>query len=264
VRTEQEHQEVLGLEPVKLGKKAALQYIPFSELVIPWDICVDETAEHDDRGGWTSNTPGALALASETGMPDTLASLKALKQEDLEGLKRSIGQFGLLKPFEVAALPEELGFFFGKGKYAIMDGQRRYFAMRELLRLPTEQDERRRHGSLRTHTGNPHLAKAEAQAQEHLGKLSVRDYVLVPCLVYPYKTYLQMVRHSIEGNRVSAGAAKVFREIVEQMRQQGIPDLAPDDLTPLWKTRTALTAEQQAIERTLQEIRTRRNGTPKP
>jgi hypothetical protein len=255
----------LSLEPVKLGKKVTLQYIPFSELVIPWDINVDDdAAAHDQGGGWASNTPGALALASETGMPTTLDSLKALKQQGLDGLKRSIGRFGLLKPLEVAALPEELSFFFGKGKYAVMDGQRRYFAMRELLRLPTEQDERREHGSLRTHTDNPHLAKAEIQAQEHLKRLSIRDYVLVPCLVYPYTTYLQMMRHSIEGNSVSANASKIFREIVEQMLQKGISDLAPDDLTSLWNTRTTLTEEQQAIEHTLREIRTRRNGTPTP
>jgi len=68
-----------------------------------------------------------------------------------------------------------------------------------------------------------------------------------------------MVRHSTEGDRVSEGSSKIFREIVENMRQQGIPDLNPDDLSNLWKTRNTLNEEQQAIEKTLQEIRTRKN-----
>jgi len=151
-----------------------------------------------------------------------------------------------------------LDFFFGKGKYVIIDGQRRYFSIRELLRLPTEQDERRRKESIRTRSGNDHIKKAETQAQEQLEKLNISDYVLIPCLVYPYKTYLQMVRHSTEGNRVSEKSSKIFLEIVENMRQQGIPDLNPDDLSNLWETRNTIIEEQQAIEKTLQEIRTRK------
>ncbi len=247
----------MGLEPVKLGKKMELQYIPFSELIIPWDINVESNTNSEPSGDGDSKRLGALAYGSMT--RGSLKTLKTMKQDNLDTLKTSIGQFGLLKPLEVAELPESLGFFFGKGKYAIIDGQRRYFAIRELLRLPTEQDERRRQESIRTRSGNAHIEKAEAQAHDQLEKLNIRDYVLIPCLVYPYNTYLQMVRHSTEGDRVSEGSSKIFREIVENMRQQGIPDLNPDDLSNLWKTRNTLNEEQQAIEKTLQEIRTRKS-----
>ena len=196
---------------------------------------------------------GALLDVPGTGFAETL---KTMKQENLDALRTSIGQFGLLKPFEVAELPEQLDFFFGKGKYVIIDGQRRYFAIRELLRLPTEQDERRRKESLRTRSGNEHIEKAETQAQKQLESLSIRDFVLIPCLVYPYKTYLQMVRHSTEDSRSSEKSSRIFLEIVEKMRQQGIPDLNPDDLSNLWETRNTIVEEQQAIEETLQEIRT--------
>jgi hypothetical protein len=250
----------LGLKPVQLGKKIELQYIPFSELVIPWDACVESSTDPEQGSGEDTRKLGALALG--TIAPESLKTLKAMKQDDLDALKTSIGQFGLLNPLEVAELPEELGFFFGKGKYVVIDGQRRYFAIRELMRLPTEQDERRRKESIRTYAGDNHIEKAETQAQEQLEKLSIRDYVLVPCLVYPYKTYLQMVRHSTEANRVNNKSLKIFLEIVENMHQQGIPDLNPDDLSNLWETRKIITEERQAIEKTLQEIRTRKKETP--
>jgi len=252
----------LGLKPVKLGKKVELQYIPFSKLAIPWDVYVESNTEPRQGSGGDAKQRGALAYGKMT--PDSLKTLKTMKQDKLDVLKNSIGQFGLLKPLEVAELPEQLGFFFGKGKYVIIDGQRRYFAMRDLIRLPTERDVRRQRESIRTRSGSHQIEKAETQAQEQLEKLSIRDYVLVPCLVYPYKTYLQMVRHSIESNRANGGSAKIFLEIVEKMRQQGIPDLTPDDLTNLWETRNTLIEEQHAIERTLQEIRTWKKGTTKP
>ncbi len=246
----------LGLKPVKLGKEMKLKYVPFSELVIPWDACVESSIGSEQTDGRDARQLGALAYGMIT--PNSLKALKTMKQDNLDALKTSIGQFNLLKPLEVAELPEELGFFFGEGKYVIIDGQRRYFAIKELMRLPTEQDERRCKESLRTHAVNNLIEKAENQAQEQLGKLSVRDYVLVPCLIYPYKTYLQMVRHSTEANRVSEKPLKIFLEIIENMRKQGIPDLNPEDLSNLWETRNTIIEEQQAIEKTLQEIRTRK------
>jgi hypothetical protein len=239
---------------VKLGKKMELQHIPFSELVIPWDVCVESNTNPEQNGGRNIRQPRALDYRMIT--PDSLKTLRTVKQNNLDTLKTSIGQFGLLKPLEVAELPEHLGFFFGKGKYMVIDGQRRYFAIRELLRLPTEQDERRRKESVRTRPANTQIENAETQAQEQLEKLCIGDYVLIPCLVYPYKTDLQMVRHSTEGNRVSEKSSKIFLGIIEKMRDQGIPDLNPDDLGNLWETRITITEEQQAIEKTLQEIRT--------
>ncbi len=246
----------MELKPIRLGKKIELVYIPFSKLAIPWDVCVESDTEPEQDGSGNSKQLGALAYGTIT--PDSLNTLKAMKQHDLDALKTSIGQFGLLNPLEVAELPEELGFFFGRGKYMIIDGQRRYFAIRELMRLPTEQDERRRRESIRTRSGDARIEKSETQAQEQLENLNIRDYVLIPCLVYPYKTYLQMVRHSIEANTVSDKSSKIFLEIIENMHQQGISDLDPDDLSSLWETRNAILEEQKAIEKTLQEIRIRK------
>ncbi len=233
----------------------AIQYIRFSQLVIPWDACISSNTE-SEQDSLSARQLGTLTYGAVT--PDSLKALKTVKQENLDTLKASIGQFGLLKPFEVAELPEQLDFFFGKGKYVVMDGQRRYFAIRELLRLPTVQKEQKERDELRSNSGNHYVEKTEIQAQEHLEKLSVRDYVLIPCLVYPYTTYLQMMRHSTEDSKFSGKPSKIFLEMVEQMRQQGMSDLTPDDLSDLWETRNAIEEEQRAIEETLQEIRNRK------
>ncbi len=242
------------LKPIKLGKKMELKYIPFSELIIPWEVCVESNSE-TEGDGHNANQSGAPALGMIT--PDSAKSLKTMKQGDLKALKASIGQFGLLKPFEVAELPEQLGYFFGKGKYVIIDGQRRYFAIRELLRLPSEHDEKKEKANLKTCLGYDQIEELERQAQEQFERLSIRDYVLIPCLIYLYRTYLQMMRHSTEDSRFSVKPSKVYLGIVEQMRRQGIVDLQPDDLRNLWETRKIIEGERHSIEKTLQEIRSR-------
>ncbi len=242
----------MELKPIMLGKKMKLEYVPFSELIIPWEVCVDSNAkpENDFRRAKQIDvfTYGTLT-------PDSSKPLKTMKRHDLEDLKYSIGRFGLLKPFEVAEMPEQLDFFYGKGKYVIIDGQRRYFAIRELLRLPTEHDERKEKEDLETHSRYEGISKVEMQAQEQYEKLSIRDYLFVPCLIYPYRTYLQMMRHGIEDHKFSVKPSDSYYEIAERMRQQGIPDLNADDLGELWETRSKIGQEKQAIEKTLQEIR---------
>lgn len=244
----------MELKPVKLGKNIELRYIPFSELAIPWNVCVG--AAKPRRGGFDAIQSG-VSTHGAMGSKGSKAA-KTLKREDLDALKHSIGQFGLLKPFEVAELPERLDFFYGKGKYVIIDGQRRYFAIKELLRLPTEHDERKQKDSLRTDQGRDQIVKVETQAQEQFDKLSIRDYVLVPCLVYPYKTFLQMVRHSIEDKRFSVKTSKDDIELAEKMHREGVQDLSADDLSELWDTRSRIDEERQAIEETLQEIRNKK------
>ncbi len=246
----------MELKPIKLGKNIELRYIPFSELAIPWNISVG--AVKAKRGGFNPIQSGVSAHGG-MGAKGSKAS-KTLKREDLDALKHSIGQFGLLKPFEVAELPERLDFFYGKGKYVVIDGQRRYFALRELLRLPTEQDERKQMQSLRTDSRRGRIVNEELQAQELFNKLSIRDHVLVPCLVYPYTTLLQMVRHSNEDKKFSVKPSKGDLELAEKMREEGVEDLKPEDLTELWQTRSRVDEERQAIEKTLQEIRNRING----
>ena len=238
------------MEPIRLGKQMELEYIPFSQLVIPWEVCPDPDITHDNKRS------GVLTSRSKT--RGNFKPLKTMKQNDLDAVKYSIARFGLLKPFEVAELPEELDFFFRKGKYVIIDGQRRYFAIRELLRLPKRSEEIEQKNLLRTRSGYNQIRKAETQAQEEITKLSILEYVLIPCLVYPYQTYLQMMRHSIEGNKYSLKPSRDYLEIAEKMHQTGISDLNPDDLSKLWEIRNTIRQKRQAIEKTLQEIRDRK------
>jgi len=238
-------------KPIKLGKSMELKYIPFSELAIPWDVSVASVEPRDnDCEAKQLGVPTHGRMAAKSSRAS-----KTMKRDDLDALKISIGQFGLLKPFEVAELPERVDFFYGKGKYVVIDGQRRYFAIREMLSLPTEQDERTQKESLRTDSGYDQIEKAEIQAQEQLDRLSIRDYVLVPCLVYPYKTFLQMVRHSVEGKRFGVKPSKADLELAEKMHEQGALDLNLEDLSELWEIRSKIEEEKQAVEETLQQIR---------
>jgi hypothetical protein len=236
-----------------LGKTIELKYIPFAELAIPWNICVE--AVNPGREGCTAKESSTRSNGKMTAKGSKVP--KTIKPGDLDALKYSIGQFGLLKPFEVAELPERLDFFYGDGKYVIIDGQRRYFAIREMLRLPTEHDEMKQKNSLQTNSEYDQINKGEMQAQEQFDKLKIRDYVLIPCLVYPYTTFLQMVRHIIEDKRFSVKPSKDDFELVEKMRVAGVRDLGPDDLSDLWETRSRIDEDRQAIEDTLNEIRSR-------
>ena len=242
----------LELKPIKLGKNIELKYIPFSELAIPWNVCID--SNKPTQNGSEIKQPGVSTYGATT--TNSSKPSKTIKLRDIDALKQSIAQFGLLRPFEVAELPERLDFFYsGKGKYLVIDGQRRYFAIRELLRLPSEHGEKTQKDNLRTDSGHDQIDKAEAQAQEQFNKLSIRDYVLIPCLVYPYNTFLQSVRHSIEDKRFSTKPSRGDLKLADKMRQQGVQDITTEDLTELLEIRSKIEEERQAIEKTLQEIR---------
>jgi len=250
-----------SLEPqsVRLGKNFELKYIRFSELAIPWNVNIDSAQRK--RGDGSAKQLRVSTYGEANGRS---RGSKTLKRADLDALKHSIAQFGLLKPFEVAELPERVDFFYGgKGKYVVIDGQRRYFAVRELLRLPSEDEEGKQRDGLRTNSGHERIEKGEMQAQEQFDQLSIRDYVLVPCLVYPYTTFLQMFRHSVEDKRFSVKPSKEDLELVEKMRREGVEDIGAEDLGRLWETRSRLEEERLAIEKTLQEIRSRvKEGKP--
>ena len=243
------------VEPVKLGKNIELKYIPFSELAIPWNVCLDTIASRQEGRSIRQSPFSTFGQAN----PKSPKGSKTWKNGELEALKRSIAQYGLLKPFEVAEMQERLDFFYGNGKYLVIDGQRRYFAIRELLKLPTEDEERERRESLRTDCDYDNIVNVEMQAQRQFEKLSIRDYVLIPCLVYPYTTLLQMIRHSIEDKRFSEKPSKGDFELADKMSAEGINDLSSDDLRELWKTRPRIEEERQSIEKTLGEIRDKLN-----
>jgi hypothetical protein len=243
----------LEFKPVRLGKKIELRYIPFSELAIPWNVCPDATTSRQEHSVIRKSRFGDNKRIDA----GSAKSSKILKKADLKGLKNSIAQFGLLKPLEVAELQERLEFFYGKGKYLVIDGQRRYFAIRELLKLPTEDDEKKQRQVLRTDCQNYYIVKGEMQAQKQFESLSIPHYVLIPCLVYPYTTLLQMVRHSIEDKRFSEKPSKDELELAERMGIEGVADLHADDLIELWNLRSRIEDEKKSIEKTLQEIRNR-------
>lgn len=243
----------MNLKQVKLGKNVELKYIPFSELTVPWSVYVDSTVQRN-----TGHNYNQLEISNDGIISNEISrTSKNLKRYNLETLKHSIGQFGLLKPFQIAEIPKNLGFFYGKGKYFIIDGCRRYFAIRELLKLPTKEEERVRIDGLRTHSGHYTIERAEIQAQEKFANLSILDYVLIPCLVYPYKTYLQILRHRIEDKKFSIRPSKGDLKLAEKMRQEGIMDLKLEDISQLWETSRKIEEEKRAVENTLQQIRDR-------
>jgi len=243
----------MELEMVKLGKNVELRYIPFSELAIPWNINIDSSQSQPDN-----TSAQQLRISTYGAAGGRSKASKTLKRENLDALKHSIAQFGLLKPLEVAELPERVDFFYGgKGKYVVIDGQRRYFAIRELLRLPREDEEKKQRDSLWTNSGHDSITKSEMQAQEQFDRLSIRNYVLVPCLVYDYTTFLQMMRHRVEDKKVSMRPSGDDLKVVEKMRREEVQDIAAEDLGKLWETRSRIDEERAAIEKTLQEIRNR-------
>ena len=241
------------IAPIRLGKKLEFRYIPFSELAIPWNVCLDTTAS----GQQNKDSRRSRLFNFIENNPKNSKASKILKSSELEHLKKSIARYGLLKPFEVAEMYERLDFFYGKGKYLVIDGQRRYFAVRELLKLPTESDEEKRKDRLWSDSNDEIVTKGEMQAQEHFDHLDLRDHVLIPCIVYPYTTLLQMVRHSVEDKRFSEKPAKQDYELVDKMSAQGISDLKSDDLRALCRIRSKIEKERASIEDTLKEIRAR-------
>jgi hypothetical protein len=249
IQTDKENE----ITPIRLGKKIELRYIPFSELAIPWNVCLDTTASRQKNQDIRRSR---LYNFIESNPKNPKAS-KILKSSELEHLKNSIARYGLLKPFEVAEMYERLDFFYGKGKYLVIDGQRRYFAIRELLKLPTENDEEKRKDKLWSGSNYEIVATGEVQAQEHFDHLDLREHVLIPCIVYPYTTLLQMVRHSVEDRRFSEKPAKQDYELVDKMAAQGISDLESDDLRELCRVRSKIEEERDSIEETLKEIRAR-------
>ncbi len=241
------------IKSIRLGKKIDLRYIPFSELAIPWNVCLDTT----ESGQQNQEIRRSRLYRFIESNPKNSKASKILKSSELEHLKHSIARYGLLKPFEVAEMYERLGFFYGKGKYLVIDGQRRYFAVRELLKLPTENDEGKRKQSLWSDSNHEIVAKGETQAQECFNRLDLRDHVLIPCIVYPYTSLLQMVRHSVEDKRFSEKPTKQDYELIEKMADQGISDLKSDDLIELFRVRSEIEEEKASIEETLKEIRAR-------
>ncbi len=242
-----------SMEMLKLGKNIEFKYLPFSELAIPWNVCLETVSSRQHN----ANIRHSRLASFKQYSPKNSKASKILKSAEVEDLVRSIAKYGLLKPFEVAEMQERLDFFYGKGKYLVIDGQRRYFAIRELLRLPSESEEEERKEGLLTDSSHEVVSEGEKQAQRQFDRLTLRDHVLIPCLVYPYTTLLQMLRHSIEDKRFSEKPTKQDMTIASKMAEEGITDLVFDDLRALCSIRDRIEEERKSIEGTLREIRVR-------
>jgi hypothetical protein len=193
---------------IKLGKKMKLRYIPLSELINPFDLCYDGNAKYYGKQG--KSYIRTISIVNSR-------SLKSMKDTDLEALKESIRTYGLLNPLVVAELSEEQRKKLNadNGKYAIIDGQRRFFAIEYLCGLPMRLPlrvwpEKPSKDSI----VDPRLIEEWRQAEEDW---EVASRVLVPCLVYDYTDIDEMRRHSIEDNKFSVKPAPVFLDAAERL-----------------------------------------------
>jgi len=134
---------------------------------------------------YESKTMGSIAMCNSR-------ALLTIKRDDLEALKQSIRKYGLLNPFVVALLPKKpiIDFMSQEQKYAIIDGQRRYIAINEWIKR---------------------ICMNDREENE------VRKHVLIPCLVYPYKHFKEMQRHSIEDNKFGVRPKTEYLDTAERM-----------------------------------------------
>ena len=245
----------MNLEKVKLGKNVEYKHIPLSELTLPSEICL---ASPREKNGFHLDEP----KSSNGGTISTESLRKSMnfKRKDLEILKQSIERYGLLAPFQISEVPEDLGFFYDKRKYFILDGRKRYLAIRELL-FPLEEEEILRKNGLCTNSGNAAVEKVEMQVQERFANLSIWNCALVPCLVYPYKTNLESLRHRMEDGRLNVKPSRNDCKLAEEMRKEGILDLEEENLSQFREISIKIEEAKQALEVTLQEIRSKINGS---
>jgi hypothetical protein len=171
-----------------IGADFEVRDIPLDELIDPHDLYSFTFEGYRD----TVNT-----IPRGNSRP-----LKTIKTTDLRALQYSIRKYGLLNPPVVVELTGEMleeyqkRIKFGakwmdketagyewmieklKRKYAIVDGQRRYFALMKLI-----------HNT---------------------------DEVAIRCLVYPYTTFTQMKRHSVEDNKFSVRPETVYLDVADR------------------------------------------------
>jgi ParB-like chromosome segregation protein Spo0J len=154
--------------------------------------------------------------------------LNNIKSDRLEALEYSIEKYGLLNPLCVAPIPKNLEApnvthryhileykYYSSGACFIIDGQRRYLAIKNMLQLrnpceiENEVDERHQ-GEICTD------ASMTAWAKEKL-KETKEDKVLIPCLIYNYGTTKQMLRHSLEDNYFSIKPESRYLDMAERI-----------------------------------------------
>lgn len=173
-----------------------LEYIPFSKLLNPEDAFAKMRFKKEE---------------SIDSIPVTNSrALKTIKSQDIRALKGSIEVFGLLNPLFVARITDEMRQYvkvakwFKEIEYVIVDGQRRYKAIKELFNLKDAKER----DDVETERKNKGLSKET--------RPKIEDHVLIPCVVFPYTEFCEARRHSIEDNKFSVRPKSIYLDHAER------------------------------------------------
>lgn len=190
------------MKPIKLGKRMKLKYIPFSELVSP-RIMVDTMS----------------ITAIQTIPKCNSRSIHTIKTQDIEALMISIKKYGLMNPLTVwqISTPETPYENSHNGKYAIIDGQRRYFAIKLLFNLHDEMDGI--NARMIFYTGTDRRPK-NIRELDNPSTPCDSNKILIPCLIYNYENYNDCLRHSIEDNKFSITPSSIYLDCAERMTEE--------------------------------------------
>jgi len=204
------------IKPIKLGKPIKLKYVRFSQLISPSKICL--THEFGDIGYDVTKQETSRTISICNSRP-----LRTIKRDTLESLKLSIMRFGLLNPLSITEISNEKLLEkinrlseIDREIYAILDGQRRYFAIKELLTnykwsYHQEYDDYRNVQLMRD------WSKYNDKTIDSIMKFDLRRYILVPCLIYPFESWEECMRYSIEDNKFSVRPSTENLEIAERL-----------------------------------------------
>ena len=189
----------------KYGIPIELKWIPFKELVNPERLCFDYY-------------PTSHSKALETRSFVNSRPLSTIKSTTLEALRLSIEKYGLLNPLKVVPLEgklkEQIDFLIDPNieiydweKYVIIDGQRRYFAIRKIICPPkwVIAYQLRQQGMT-----DPQ------EKQIELARIQYYKGVEVLCEVYPYYSINLCVRHSVEDNKFSVRPSREYLDSAER------------------------------------------------
>ena len=174
---------------MKFGKVMCLKWIPFSELIDPFELLGYKQ--------YTKETVDSINAVNSR-------PLLTIKTTELKALINSIETFGLLNPLSVIK--------FEKG-YGLIDGQRRYFALRKILWRQIEEY-RQANGICKVDDFTGSTEEYEVWKKIMLAK------VLIPCIVYGYTTLDEGMRHSIEDNKFSVRPSTIYLDYAERKPTQ--------------------------------------------
>ena len=174
---------------MKFGKVMCLKWIPFSELINPFELL--EFKEYSKETVDSINCVNSRPL-------------KTIKTTELKALENSIQTYGLLNPLSVMKCD--------KG-YVLIDGQRRYFALQKIImRDFVEYCHAKGITMVNEYTGSytGDYGEYVSFKKKTLGKM------LIPCIVYGYTTLDEGMRHSVEDNKFGVRPSTIYLDYAER------------------------------------------------